>query len=553
MPSGKRETERKGNAPAGQIAMDAPIIRFANVDDSIRIADVYRQTSNRETRIGQKLMTWRLKIAVRKKEAQLVPRKDAASVAVANDSKSVVEALSCHESNEWLEAIKRESEALHAMDCVSVETHEHTCDSLTLTAAEIRRLKILHMLCFQIWKCRHQLGIKEAKTLYTVQYGGRVRGIVGSIVDESELKLARNPVFHARMEDIDIRYHFIREAAERKYVELRYLPTEQMVADILTKGLFKPNHEKRFLVMVEDRRNAILLCVNRSLQSILPKKKKLRKESVLGSSESENMASGETLAERYKREDKEISKAFWEVLDINSRGTILLRFKYYVWRMLDIPATWMKENVVDPLQKDRKMPYYHQRFNRVRTIDECAVDDRVCYEEAQMQYHLDKMVDGYILDILRNRMQRCREYYMNNAEYKCAKCIDDFEQAELNFYIKYGDMGYYGDVLTAYTKQKHRMIWERRHPEIMAARAEAREEHKRQMELGNYDPSFWKRKDPRLYKDYLISIFTPYNYSSFLRFKRDEPSQDPKFYKEREEARQKGEYKEPANPNLIWP
>ncbi|XP_003376817.1 NADH dehydrogenase [ubiquinone] 1 beta subcomplex subunit 10 [Trichinella spiralis] len=266
-----------------------------------------------------------------------------------------------------------------------------------------------------------------------------------------------------------------------------------------------------------------------------------------------NMASGETLAERYKREDKEISKAFWEVLDINSRGTILLRFKYYVWRMLDIPATWMKENIVDPLQKDRKMPYYHRRFNRVRTIDECAVDDRVCYEEAQMQYHLDKMVDGYILDILRNRMQRCREYYMNNAEYKCAKCIDDFEQAELNFYIKYGDMGYYGDVLTAYTKQKHRMIWERRHPEIMAARAEAHEEHKRQMELGNYDPSFWKRKDPRLYKDYVISIFTPYNYSSFLRFKRDEPSQDPKFYTEREEARQKGEYKEPANPNLIWP
>ncbi|KRY01174.1 NADH dehydrogenase [ubiquinone] 1 beta subcomplex subunit 10, partial [Trichinella pseudospiralis] len=267
----------------------------------------------------------------------------------------------------------------------------------------------------------------------------------------------------------------------------------------------------------------------------------------------QNMATGETLAERYKREDKEISKAFWEVLDINSRGTILLRFKYYVWRMLDIPATWMKENVVDPLQKDRKIPFYHRRFNRVRTIDECAVDDRVCYEEAQMQFHLDKMVDGYILDILRNRMQRCREYYINKAEYKCAKCIDDFEQAELNFYIKYGDMGYYGDVLTAYTKQKHRMIWERRHPEIMAARAEAREEHKRQMELGNYDPSFWKRKDPRLYKDYVISIFTPYNFSSFLRFKRDEPSQDPKFYKEREEARQKGEYKEAANPNLIWP
>ncbi|KRX37898.1 Retrovirus-related Pol polyprotein from transposon TNT 1-94 [Trichinella murrelli] len=376
----------------------------------------------------------------------------------------------------------------------------------------------------------------------------KITGISKSVilrsVDESALKLARNPVFQARIEDIDIRYHFIREAAERIYVELGYLPTEQMVADILTKGLFKSNHEKCVSEMdfgnLWGESSLQFNNVGEMLEHICQKYFK-------------NMASGETLAERYKREDKEISKAFWEVLDINSRGTILLRFKYYFWRMLDIPATWMKENVVDPLQKDRKMPYYHQRFNRVRTIDECAVDDMVCYEEAQMQFHLDKMVDGYILDILRNRMQRCREYYMNNAEYKCAKCIDDFEQAELNYYIKYGDMGYYGDVLTAYTKQKHRMIWERRHPEIMAARAEAREEHKRQMELGNYDPSFWKRRDPRLYKDYLISIFTPYNYSSFLRFKRDEPSQDPKFYKEREEARQKGEYKEPANPNLIWP
>ncbi|KRY36187.1 NADH dehydrogenase [ubiquinone] 1 beta subcomplex subunit 10, partial [Trichinella spiralis] len=391
-----------------------------------------------------------------------------------------------------------ESKKQHAMDCVSMETHEHSCDSLTLTGAEIPTTEDPTHVTFSNLEMPPSAGNQGSKDPLHCPV-------------RRQMHLKRMVEKITGIEDIDIRYHFIREAAERKYVELRYLPTEQIVADILTKGLFKPNHEK---------------C---------------------------NMASGETLAERYKREDKEISKAFWEVLDINSRGTILLRFKYYVWRMLDIPATWMKENIVDPLQKDRKMPYYHRRFNRVRTIDECAVDDRVCYEEAQMQYHLDKMVDGYILDILRNRMQRCREYYMNNAEYKCAKCIDDFEQAELNFYIKYGDMGYYGDVLTAYTKQKHRMIWERRHPEIMAARAEAHEEHKRQMELGNYDPSFWKRKDPRLYKDYVISIFTPYNYSSFLRFKRDEPSQDPKFYTEREEARQKGEYKEPANPNLIWP
>lgn len=49
------------------------------------------------------------------------------------------------------------------------------------------------------------------------------------------------------------------------------------------------------------------------------------------------------------------------------------------------------------------------------------------------------------------------------------------EENELNFFIKYGELGQEGDVRDAYMKQKHRMIWERRHPEIMKARAEAYE------------------------------------------------------------------------------
>lgn len=58
------------------------------------------------------------------------------------------------------------------------------------------------------------------------------------------LKLARNPVYHARSKHIDIRHHFVREALEKKEFTLKYLPTQDMVADILTKSLTRIKHEK---------------------------------------------------------------------------------------------------------------------------------------------------------------------------------------------------------------------------------------------------------------------------------------------------------------------
>ncbi|CAD7079185.1 unnamed protein product [Hermetia illucens] len=38
-----------------------------------------------------------------------------------------------------------------------------------------------------------------------------------------------------------------------------------------------------------------------------------------------------------------------------------------------------------------------------------------------------------------------------------------YEKAATNWFIKYGDLGGYGDAKTCYMKQKHRLIWERRH------------------------------------------------------------------------------------------
>lgn len=56
--------------------------------------------------------------------------------------------------------------------------------------------------------------------------------------------MAKNPVFHERTKHIDLRYHFVREAVEDGKIKIGYLPTEDMPAYVLTKGLSMPKHEK---------------------------------------------------------------------------------------------------------------------------------------------------------------------------------------------------------------------------------------------------------------------------------------------------------------------
>lgn len=58
----------------------------------------------------------------------------------------------------------------------------------------------------------------------------------------SSHQLVKNPVYHSRSKHIDIRYHYIREVYTKKIIELKYSPTEENIADVLTKNLSKPKH-----------------------------------------------------------------------------------------------------------------------------------------------------------------------------------------------------------------------------------------------------------------------------------------------------------------------
>lgn len=62
--------------------------------------------------------------------------------------------------------------------------------------------------------------------------------------NKGSIKLAENPVFHKRTKHIDIRHHFIRDALKNGQIDVSFVPTEDMGADILTKALPSAKHYK---------------------------------------------------------------------------------------------------------------------------------------------------------------------------------------------------------------------------------------------------------------------------------------------------------------------
>ena len=55
----------------------------------------------------------------------------------------------------------------------------------------------------------------------------------------------KNPKHHSRIKHIDlIMYHWLREKVEKGLLKLQFVPTEDMVADVLTKAPARMKHEK---------------------------------------------------------------------------------------------------------------------------------------------------------------------------------------------------------------------------------------------------------------------------------------------------------------------
>ena len=72
--------------------------------------------------------------------------------------------------------------------------------------------------------------------------------------NQSSIKLAHNPVYHARSKHIELQHHFVRETIESQEIELIYCNTSENVVDIFTKsvGRIHFNDLRKKIVVVKN-------------------------------------------------------------------------------------------------------------------------------------------------------------------------------------------------------------------------------------------------------------------------------------------------------------
>ncbi|GJV38428.1 putative ribonuclease H-like domain-containing protein [Tanacetum coccineum] len=112
------------------------------------------------------------------------------------------------------------------------------------------------------WQCKKQTIVAtsstEAEYVAVANCYGQVLWIQNQLLDygynfmntkifidnQSTICIVKNPVFHQRTKHIEIRHHFIRDANEKKLIQVLKIHTDDNVADLLTKAFDGPrfNH-----------------------------------------------------------------------------------------------------------------------------------------------------------------------------------------------------------------------------------------------------------------------------------------------------------------------
>jgi hypothetical protein len=100
-------------------------------------------------------------------------------------------------------------------------------------------------------------------------YGFTQDSMVIHCDNTSVINISKNPIQHSRTKHIDIRgHHFICDLVESREVALMFIPTENQLADILTKPLDGSRFEKS-LVFVTCPRHVFDSCSDTTLLFLL--------------------------------------------------------------------------------------------------------------------------------------------------------------------------------------------------------------------------------------------------------------------------------------------
>jgi transposase InsO family protein len=62
--------------------------------------------------------------------------------------------------------------------------------------------------------------------------------------NDGSIAMARNPQFHKRSKHINIRWHWVRDLNEQKVIEIKSCRDPEQTADVLTKALARPKHQR---------------------------------------------------------------------------------------------------------------------------------------------------------------------------------------------------------------------------------------------------------------------------------------------------------------------
>ena len=107
---------------------------------------------------------------------------------------------------------------------VCLSSKKQNCVSLSTAEAEY----IVAGSC-----CAQLLWMKQTLKDYDIN----VKNVLLYCVNESDIKIAHNPVQHSKTKHIQIRHHFLRDHVLKGDISIEHVKTEEQLADIFTKPL----------------------------------------------------------------------------------------------------------------------------------------------------------------------------------------------------------------------------------------------------------------------------------------------------------------------------